>query len=107
MLSSESSSDECLPHKQLTRLTSGTEGLSNCESELSVAFEVPDYIESSESELEDSEHASEPQLTLEKKLAAWKREHSITRSALDDLLMILRSEGHRVPKDGRTLLKTP
>ena len=55
MLSSESSSDECLPHKQLTRLTSGTEGLSNCESELSVAFEVPDYIESSESELEDSE----------------------------------------------------
>ena len=68
MLSSESSSDECLPHKQLTRLTSGTEGLSNCESELSVAFEVPDYIESSESELEDSEHASEPQLTLEEKL---------------------------------------
>jgi len=68
MLSSESSSDECLPHKQLTRLTWGTEGLSNCESESSVAFEVPDYIESSESELEDSEHASEPQLTLEEKL---------------------------------------
>ena len=40
-------------------------------------------------------------------LAAWSVRHSCTRTALNEILAILRSHGHSLPKDGRTLLQTP
>ena len=46
--------------------------------------EIPDYVESAESV-----------------------RNNITRNATNELLGILICEGHRLPKDARTLLKTP
>lgn len=44
---------------------------------------------------------------LEQDLASWATKNKCTRSALNDLLVILRKQGHRLPKDARTLLRTP
>lgn len=44
---------------------------------------------------------------LEQDLASWATKSKCTRSALNDLLVILRKQGHRLPKDARTLLRTP
>lgn len=44
---------------------------------------------------------------LEQDLALWATKNKCTRSALNDLLVILRKQGHRLPKDARTLLRTP
>ena len=40
-------------------------------------------------------------------LASWATKNQLSRSALGDLLSILRREGHDLPKDPRTLLGTP
>lgn len=45
--------------------------------------------------------------TVIEELAAWATKHKATRAAVDDLLAIFRRRGHDVPKDARTLLKTP
>lgn len=46
-----------------------------------------------------------PDLAAE--LAGWATSSECTRSSLDALLEILRKQGLRLPKDSRTLLKTP
>uniref|UniRef100_X2B2T0 Uncharacterized protein n=1 Tax=Capitella teleta TaxID=283909 RepID=X2B2T0_CAPTE len=41
-------------------------------------------------------------------MATWACANKLTRSAVQDLLVLLRGEGHdSLPKDCRTLLKTP
>ena len=50
---------------------------------------------------------TEPEATLCEELAALASKHKCTRALLDDLLGILRRHGQDVPKDARTLLKTP
>ena len=45
--------------------------------------------------------------TLSEELAAWAIKHKCTRTAIDELLDIWRRQGHELPKDARTLLKTP
>ena len=54
----------------------------------------------------ESEFSSEGQnLSLE--LSKWANRNRLRRSCLTELLWILRKEGHQLPKDARTLLKTP
>ncbi|XP_038062953.1 uncharacterized protein LOC119733615 [Patiria miniata] len=44
---------------------------------------------------------------LDDKLRKWATENKLTRACVNELLAILRHEGHELPKDARTLLKTP
>lgn len=46
-------------------------------------------------------------VSLESELGEWQSKHKLTREALNQLLDILRRQGHRLPKDCRTLMKTP
>ncbi|XP_052085169.1 uncharacterized protein LOC127722322 [Mytilus californianus] len=57
---------------------------------------------SSEDEQSDSDNND-----LCKDLAEWATENKTSRDGLNSLLFIFRKYGHRVPKDSRTLLKTP
>jgi len=41
------------------------------------------------------------------KLRTWNIQFNVTHNCLNSLLEVLRSEGLKVPKDGRTLMKTP
>lgn len=52
-------------------------------------------------------HGEDDKPTFQEKIAAWCTENSITRSAVNQILEILRSEGLPFPKDARTLLRTP
>lgn len=62
------------------------------------SFEDSDlYISDSETEI----------VTLDSELAEWQSKHKLTRDAINDLLIILRRQGHRLPKDYRTPMKTP
>lgn len=64
-----------------------------------------DSSTSDDSSVEDSENFNDDNLCQD--IAAWATKHKNTRAALNDLLHIFRKHGHRVPKDSRTLLKTP
>eukprot|EP00794_Sanderia_malayensis_P012558 gene12558-13844_t len=44
---------------------------------------------------------------LNSELASWAVKHNCTRACVNDLLTILRSQGHCLPKDNRALLQTP
>ena len=68
-------------------------------------------VSSSDSDLGESdednpeENANNP--LIEEELATWATKHSSTRIALNEIIDILRRNGHRLPKDARTLLQTP
>ena len=73
-------------------------------------FDVPDYIESSDSdstEFTEESTGSESEPGLEQRIAQWAINNSCTRSTVNEILGIFRWLGHRVPKDARTILKTP
>jgi len=74
-------------------------------------FEVPLQYRSSSAESDhDNYHAEtqqDQQESLDKLLANWSARHRVTRSAMNDLLEILKAEGHSLPKDACTLMKTP
>ncbi|KAL5237935.1 hypothetical protein ACI65C_005345 [Semiaphis heraclei] len=44
---------------------------------------------------------------LENKIQKWVLQYNVSRNCVNDLLGILRSEGLELPKDVRTLMKTP
>lgn len=67
---------------------------------------LDDFIESSELD-SDSDASDEFVPDLNEELALWATTHKCTRAAVNDLLRILRAQGLRLPKDSRTLLKTP
>ncbi|XP_057291715.1 uncharacterized protein LOC130656398 [Hydractinia symbiolongicarpus] len=46
-------------------------------------------------------------ITLSEELASWAVRNRVTRNSVNELLDILRKNGHTLPKDSRTLLKTP
>ena len=52
---------------------------------------------------EDSEHDNEANVS---ELAGWATNNECARSGLNDILDILRKQGHRLPKDSRTLFQT-
>ena len=62
--------------------------------------------DSSESD-EDVGTASAEPMDFQTDLAKWAVKNKITRTAVDELLSVLREHGHRPPKNARTLLKTP
>ena len=65
----------------------------------------------SESEREDigenCDVGAESKPTLSEELVNLATKHNCTRAFLNELLDILRRQGHRLPKDARTLLQTP
>ena len=71
-------------------------------------FGFSETVQSSES---DSESLSENEIdekSFREKLATWSTKSKVSKSAIDDLLILLRSEGNvDIPKDARTLLQTP
>ena len=44
---------------------------------------------------------------FQNKLACWSSKHNLSREAINEMLQLLSGEGFDVPKDSRTLLKTP
>ena len=67
-----------------------------------------EFISSDNTDIEDvrnDTHNGEHYFPEE--LASWATKNQLSRSALGDLLSILRREGHDLPKDPRTLLRTP
>ena len=67
-----------------------------------------DFDESVEHEnFEVDINAPSSPITLRKELATWATKHHCRRGPINELLEILRREGHSLPKDSRTLLATP
>lgn len=62
---------------------------------------------SSDTIYHDSDTESEQCQTLQEGLAIWATKNKITRASLNELLSLLRQHGNSLPKDARTLLKTP
>ena len=55
-----------------------------------------------------SEDESPTCISLSERLATWASQNKLTRAAINELLVILKDSGHKeLPKDARTLLKTP
>lgn len=71
--------------------------------------EVSEYVESSdECEYLDSAQTDEEELPkIADELVNWGRINNVTRTGMNELLDILRRNGHHLPKDIRTLRKTP
>jgi hypothetical protein len=117
-----SSSDEDAEVTQVTSVVNDD----SCEIDSDDCF-IPEYIESSGSECdyyenyeisetdkdidgEVSNHDADGDTnmqSLEADLSQWAVRNNITRNAVNELLHILRCNGHALPKDARTLLKTP
>ena len=62
---------------------------------------------SSDEQFDVEESVSPNNETLSSELALWYAENNISRTALGKLLVVLRKYGNFLPKDARTLLKTP
>ncbi|CAC5362092.1 unnamed protein product [Mytilus coruscus] len=88
--------------------TDGNSTLNDSSGESDFGF--VEEVDSSDSE-QDIGHVSsdneEPCLSLKEKIIDWSTKNKLTRSCLDELLVVLKSEGLQVPKDARTLLQTP
>lgn len=56
---------------------------------------------------DDESHHHISDLALEEGLALWASKNNITRQAANELLELLRNNGHNLPKDSRTLMETP
>lgn len=55
----------------------------------------------------DEDNENEPEECLPSQIAEWATKFKCTRSCINHILEIFRKQGHRVPKDARTLLQTP
>ena len=53
------------------------------------------------------DNASSSALSFREELASWATKHHCCRGPINELLQILRKQGHCLPKDSRTLLTTP
>ncbi len=74
--------------------------------------DLSEFVQSSDPESDNNIPSAEPSAEetvpdLGEELAAWATKNSCKRSALNEMLEILRRQGHRLPKDARTLLHTP
>ena len=85
----------------VSTFTIGTEEDDN-NSETDHSFNVTSGDEDSASDDDGMPHAD-----LADSLRQWSSKHSCTRAALNDIIDIFRQQGHRLPKDSRTLLHTP
>ena len=76
-------------------------------------FSDSERVISSDSDLENDDiyvydkPDTENNPDLGEEIAEWAARNSCKRSAVNEILHILRCQGHRLPKDARTLLQTP
>ena len=70
-------------------------------------FGYRQYASSSSSDCEQGSESKEENKTFQEKLQSWAVKSKCGRPQLNELLGILREEGLEVPKDARTLCKTP
>ena len=70
---------------------------------LSSDSDTDDVYEDIDINLQEAQGNSE----ISEELVNWATKHGCSRSALNEMLEMLRRHGHRLPKDARTLLKTP
>ena len=75
-------------------------------SEEEQTFSADSRLCSTDSDFDLSD-AEGKKLTLSQELANWATSNALTRKAVNEMLDILRRNGHCLPKDQRTLLKTP
>ena len=68
------------------------------ESDFSSNLDAQDSSTESEVEVDENDDQN-----FEQELAKWAIQNKLTRSCLNDLLLILRKEGHQLPQDSRTL----
>lgn len=61
----------------------------------------------SESNNENTHESMDDSIDFKEKLMCWSVKHCVTKRALNDLLSILIVFGFNLPKDSRTLMKTP
>lgn len=61
----------------------------------------------SESDVEIGTLSKEEPSDLRSDLVKWAVKNKVTRTSVDELLLVLHKHGHRLPKDARTLLGTP
>ena len=107
LLSTDSDNDDLLStdsdNDELLSTDSDNDDLLSTDSDnddlLSTDSDNDDLLEDLRS---DEEHED-----LSASVRNWATKYSCTRTALNDLLDILQRNGHRLPKDARTLLKTP
>ena len=72
---------------------------------LPLSSDIDSDQEAFDSMSDNSGEETEPDLSEE--VAAWATRNCLKRSALNDLFDLFRRQGHRLPKDARTLLQTP
>lgn len=60
-----------------------------------------------QSSTDDESHHHRANSPLNEGLALWASKNNITRQAMNELLELLRKNGHDLPKDSRTLMETP
>ena len=82
-----------------------------CAADSDAEFDVSDAMNSSDSDIEtfanDDSLDDMNDMTLGTGLADWATRNACSRKGLNEMLDLLRSHGHRLPKDARTLLHTP
>lgn len=67
----------------------------------------PDFSSDPSNESLTSESEVEGNLELGEEISMWATKNKCSRSSVNEILDLLRRHGHRLPKDARTLLKTP
>lgn len=89
--------------------TEGDEAIaeSNRFDEVLIHENIPDAVLSSHSESHDSHESVTGNNNIRAKLSSWVIKHNISYEATNELLEILRSSHLEVPRDARTLRRTP
>lgn len=105
--SSESDSDFHTVHRVPSGSQMHSEGPSESLSRRDFEAESV-YLSSEDSELEENRHPN-PHKTFDfsKELRIWACKNKLSRSAVGEMLTLLRRAGHQLPKDPRTFLSTP
>ena len=71
------------------------------------SFITPVGVSDSDSETDEDVPLLSTELTLRQELNSWATKNACQHGVLNELLDILRKQGHDLPKDARTLLETP
>ncbi|XP_022111442.1 uncharacterized protein LOC110990667 [Acanthaster planci] len=98
--------NDALPQPVQANSSDNGSGDSSTTLESDLDSDLEDYMYDSSGE-SDIEIDTNDTPTLDDKLRKWATENNLTRACVNGLLVILRHEGLRLPKDARTLLKTP
>lgn len=104
------SSDEDCQNEQHHNETSFVEGFPGFDSS-----DLDNELGYSSGTSSDEEHqsgssegdCSNSQKSFNDELASWATKYQVQRAAVNDLLALLKKQGHALPKDARTLLGTP